>query len=490
MTRRVADIVPGARIVTGSRGYVEFPPTADQDGLAIVTVAEDEEGLHFVNAAGAIRRFERPRDPWSSEKLRMPSEVLWTVPVPAATDDELRRLASVTTLQRRHGGEKPWMLHVQAVVDGIALALPVLPAADAERRGVLGVRDDDAPDAVVGNAAVWTRMVRVGTEDPSFRKGALVVMWPDKARIVDGLALHSVQAAMAVASGSVVEIGAWLPGTMGHSSYYSAPYHGVSEIDEEELRARLREQPDEALIFGYVDGDGRGGLSLGTSGITFHHVDDPVTDVYGMDDPELGLWLAADARWRGSGEDVEIESDLRPATLADLERFGHSAADFRTEVAGHFDVHPDEVPEDVAEQAIAQAAEIAARDSWIEKIRKPWTDAYAGIACGDHRVRQALWDVVSEAARRAMSADGLALEHRNGLPALVWPEASLTWQEDRLLTFHADGRAPVRQRVHDVRATESEPALALYSWLESRPEHVDRSTPHDPRTVVPVRPAD
>lgn len=493
MTVRVSDIVPGARLVTGRRIHCVG---RDIDGIvsefSVVTVKEDEEGLYFLNHAGDPRRIRPNTDAYATSKLHIPHEVMWSMPIPEATDEELRRLVAATAgVGGSHGRDKPWLLHVQSTTEGMACALPVLPVADERSAGKLYTEDDDLPEYVVGNAAIWAHMVRIErtAEDWALRPGALVVMWPGKARIVDGLPLHKARHLIDIMTCSVERLGAWLPKSLSPASYYSGPFVDVAEIEEEEERARLRTQPNQALVYGYVDGDQRGGTMLGTSGITFHHADDLMTNLFGMDDPELGLWVADDAVWTGSGEDVEIQSDMRPATMEDLQRFGWDAEDLHGEIAGHFDVSLDRVPEDICEQAMLQAAEVAAVQDWEESVRKPWSDVSMTLSerrsVLDYRMRGALTDFASEARSRLLASDGMEIVADEKAMALTWPGASLSAAEDGTLevtTPQGTNTFPPRSRTE--RRDVFEP---LMEWLATRPEHVERNRPNDPRTIMPVR---
>lgn len=491
MSARTADIVPGARLVVGRT--IHCAPR-DLSGMVsefdVVTVQKDDGGLFFVNRNGGRRDFEPNRDPYTTARLRIPSEVVWTLPVPEATDEELRRLVTGAVGTARHNGrDRPLLLHVQSVHDGLALALPVLPKGDDRNVGGIHPRDEGIPDYVVGNAAIWAHMVRISRSDDDWalRPGSLVIVWTGKAYVADGLPVHTVRHMIDVLTCSIERLGQWLPQSLSPVGYYSGPFDDVHEIEEEELRARLRTEPNEALVLGYEDGGSRGGMLLGTSGITFHHSDDSLASMFGGEDPPLGLWLAADATWTGEGEDVQIESDLRPATMADVERFGWDADEIRTEIAGAFDVPSERIPEDICAQVLAQAAETDALETWEHAVRSAWTDQYTLLLKGhpvSYAMRYPMQDLVSMARSELCAIDGLDLTIAEDRVSARWPGASAEVLPDgEIVITLPDGvsRHPAKRR------TDGEDIFRpLIDWLQSRPEHTGRKRPDDPRTVVPV----
>ena len=496
MSVRMADIVPGARLVTGRRVQCAG---RDLSGIvsefAVVTVEQDEQGLYFVNAAGTRRRFERNTDAYATTPLRIPHEVLWSMPLPEATDEELRRLVvGATGVYGGGSRDKPLLLHVQSVTDTIAFALPVLPTGDERSVGSIYIHEARRPDYVVGNAAISSHMVRIdrGDDQWTLRPGALIVMWPGKAMIVDGLPLHSVKHMIDVMRCSIERLGVWLPKSLSPVGYHSGPFHDVLEIEEEEERAHLRTQPNQALVFGYLDGDGRGGLSLGTSGITFHHSDDLMTDIFGMDDPELGLWVADDAKWTGSGEDVEIESDMRPATAEDIARFGWDEDGIRREIAGNFDVCVDLVPVDICEQAMRQAQEVADVQAWEHSIALGWTNAMMGLDADrkpdSFAMRYPITDFITAARSRLLASDGMEIIAEDDLRGLRWPGAQISASREGVLMVVTP--EDTRTFLRNSRISREAMFAPLMEWLAQRPEHAKRRTPDAPRTIVPVRSQD
>jgi hypothetical protein len=492
MTARTADIVPGARLVVGRA--IHCAPR-DLSGMVsefdVVTVREDETGLFFVNRGGGRRDFEPNRDPYSTAKLRIPSEVVWTIPVPEATDEELRRLVTgAIGLARSHGSDKPLLLHVQSVHEGVAYALPVLPKGDDRNIGSICPRDEGIPDYVVGNAAIWAHMLRIErkADDWALRPGALVVAWTGKAHVADGLPVHTVRYMIDVLACSVERLGQWLPQSLSPVGYYSGPFHDVHEIEEEELRARLRTEPDEALVLGYMDGDRRAGMLLGRSGITFHHADDALASMFGSDDPPLGLWVAEDTKWAGEGEDVQIDFDLRPADMADVERFGWDADDIRIEIAGDHGVPVDLVPEDICAQILEQAREVDALERWEDAIRKAWTDTSAQLSQeprAAYTMRYPMQDFVSMARSRLCAIEGLDLAVGEDRISMRWPGASIEVLADgETVVSLPDG---VRSYPPNTRVDRQDIFQPMIDWLTARPEHAERTRPDDPRTVMPVR---
>jgi hypothetical protein len=495
MTVRSADIVPGARVVLGRKIYCSPRDLSEIAGeFDVALVQQDDDGLFFVNRAGRRRDFEPNRDPYASAKLRLPGEVIWTIPVPEASDEELRRLAiGAAGIAPGRAIDKPWLLHVQSIHDGIAYALPVLPCGDERNLGSISPRDELEPDYVVGNAAIWAHMVRIQRKEDDWplRAGALIVAWTGKAHIVDGLPVHTVRHMIDVLACSVERLGTWLPRSLSPVGYYTGPFLDVHEIEEEELRARLRTQPNEALVLGYLDGDRRQGQLLGTSGITFHNVDDALSSMFGGGDPDLGLWVAQDATWVGEGEDVEIESDMRPATMADVERFGWDAGDIRREIAGSLGVSFDDVPEDICGQVMAQAAEVHALETWEDAIRCAWTAKSGTLSDGSvasHVMRYPLQDFFSMARTHLCAIDGLDLSASDDRISAAWPGASVEARADgELVVTLPDG---VRSYPRNARVDRKDIFQPMIDWLLARPEHTERTRPHDPRTVVPVRPVD
>jgi len=492
MSVRIADIVAGARLVVGRA--IHCAPR-DLSGMVsefdVVTVEQDETGLFFMNRGGARRDFEPNRDPYTTARLRIPSEVVWTIPVPEATDEELRRLVTgAVGLARRSSSDKPLLLHVQSVHEGLAYALPVLPKGDDRNIASIHPREEGIPDYVVGNAAIWAHMLRIERKDDDWglRPGALIVAWTGKAHVVDGLPVHTVQYMIDVLACSVERLGQWLPQSLSPLGYYSGPFHDIHEIEEEELRARLRTEPDEALVLGYMDGDRRAGMLLGTSGITFHHADDPLASMFGGGEPPLGLWLAEDTRWTGEGEDVEIESDLRPATMADVERFGWDADDIRTEIAGDVGVRIDLVPEDICAQILEQAREVDAVERWEDAIRDAWTGKsvlLSGESKLSYMMRYPMQDFVSMARSHLCAIDGLDLAVGEDRISMRWPHASIEVLADgEIVVSLPDG---VRSYPRTTRVDRKDILQPMIDWLTSRPEHAERTRPDDPRTVVPVR---
>lgn len=492
MTTRTSDIVPGARIVLGRTIHCAARDLSDLNvEFDVVHVEQDEKGLFFVNKGGRRRDFEPNRDPYSNAKLRMPGEVIWTRPVPEATDEELRRLViGAHGAPRRNSSDKAFLLHVQCVHGDIAYAVPVLPRADGRSEGSIYPRDDATPDYVVGNAAIWSHMVRIHRkeEDWALRQGALVVAWTGKAYISDGLPVHTVCHMIEVMTCSVERLGQWLPENLSPGGYHTGPFHDVLEIEDEEERARVRQQANEALVLGYVDGDSRGGTLLGTSGITFHHVDDAISSMFGAGDPPPGLWVAHDCQWVGEGENVEIDFDLLPATMGDIERFGWDADGIRTEIAGYLGVPDDQVPEDICAQIVAQAHEFHALETWEEGIRGAWTEKAGLLSVGDgssHMMRYPLQDFISMARSRLCAIDGLEMAIGKESMALRWPGASIEMLADgeTIVTLPTG----VSSYPRGARIDRKDMFQPLVDWLTSRPENTERTRPDDPRTVVPVR---
>lgn len=491
MTVRSKDVVPGARLVTGRRLHHSLARIGRPDErFEVVVVQQDEQGLHFVTANGTRRAIERSVDPYASSPLRIPHEVVWTVPVPAATDDELRMLATGAALYAtRRDSEKPWLLHVQSVVDGKGIALPVMPKADDVRRGALSFTDDDAPDYVVGNVAIWSHMVRFETGDRYLRAGTLVAMWPDEARIEDGLPVHRAAEIVEVMACSVERLGAWMPTSMGHESYFTAPFAGIRSIVEAEEHAWLRTQPDEALFLGYRDGDEKGAIPLGRSGMALHYSDDIVLDVFGTDDARPGLWLATDARWTGSDDSVEIASDIVPATMEDLARFGLDEDSLRSEIAGHMGVDASDVLDDICVNAIAQARETDEMDRWQEAVDASWRSVrdrfWSSSPRCTHATRLILERFADAARGRGLWADGVEFGVQDEEASLSWPEASVRVSTDGgvEITTPSEVRRSDPAR-HDDMADVFRPLL---KWLETRPEQSMRKRPDDPRTVLLLR---
>lgn len=503
-TVRIKDIVAGARIVTGHRSY--WSPTRpnshpDADELACVVIEQDGEGLFFLNPAGVAQRFVPNPDKWSDVKMRLPHGVLWTIPIPAATDEQLKRLAMATVGLNgiASGSDRPWLLHVHAVEQGVAYATPLVPKEDVRGPGTITVDERYPADRKVGSVSVWNRTVRIEAADDLCRAGTLCIMWPDKARMAGGMPLHRAKAFMTVAElEDVAAVGAWLPETLGHESYYTSIFADVSDIDEEELRAELREEPNEALVLGYLDGDTRTGTLLGKSGITFHHSDDTMVDLLGMDDAELGLWLATDAKWTGSGEDCEIQADWRPATIEDVERFGYTHEGFLNEIAGDLDVRQGEITADLLAQTIAQAEEVCAKDAWATEIRRTWF-AIAQDLSALRRHPNPDWktflgmsileDLAREAGNRSIQPDGWSIEHDEESMRLVWPEGSIEARSDRTITLGVQDQ-PYETFVTDTSDTRASGIERTLEWLASRPANIERTIPNDPRTVHVLRPSE
>lgn len=491
MGRRASDIVPGARIVVGR--MVHYASRDLSDIVAefdAVVVRQDDRGLFFVNRTGARRDFVPERDPYSASRLRMPGEVMWTLPVPEASNEELCRLVAGTVgSPRDRSGQKPLLLHVQSVNGDVAYALPVLPRGDDRNERSLQPRYDAAPDYEVGNAAIWAHMMRITrrVEDWALRPGALVVAWMGMAHIADGLPVHQIRHMIEILRCSVERLGEWLPASLSPLGYHNGPFHDVLEIEEEEVRARVRLEPSEALVMGYLDGDTRGGRLLGTSGITYHHADDALSSMFGADDPPLGLWVAKDARWTGEGEDVEIDFDLVPATMADVERFGWSAESLRTEIAGDLDVSVDRVPDDICTQILAQASEVHALERWKDAIGAAWDEKSGQLSNGSlasYEMRYPLRDFMSMARSHLCAIDGLDLAVADDSISLRWPEASVeALANGEIVVTLANDVVSYPRNGSVSRKDMFQPVI---DWLTTRPEHTNRERPDDPRTVAPV----
>lgn len=121
-------------------------------------------------------------------------------------------------------------------------------------------------------------------------------------------------------------------GTYGHRTEAARavpPVQGLSDpsvMERRRIEAIAETQDDEALALWYETGDGLACHVLAASGAAFLRAEVP-EDHFDGDDVGPGLWLLADARdWRLVSADGErergVDGGWRPATPADLERFG------------------------------------------------------------------------------------------------------------------------------------------------------------------------
>jgi hypothetical protein len=101
----------------------------------------------------------------------------------------------------------------------------------------------------------------------------------------------------------------------------------VAEIENQVWQARLRQQPDEAIVL-WLDDDSREGEThpfiLGFTGHLFNTVDD-LGDYIELDDVKEGLWLMKNPAFNGGYDyegnyDCELNVDYFPATHEDLKR--------------------------------------------------------------------------------------------------------------------------------------------------------------------------
>ena len=396
--RRLGSLPAGTRVLTGSARTFwprDMPVTEAYatHGINLMTVTATGPGsVTLAGEDGTERNVEIDLD-GRSKDWRL--GLLWTDALPDGPVEAVKAYASVLLA----GEAKTILLHVEEVDGGHASCRLVQPAGflrpDAAVEHGPDTEDEVWAGDVAGNAAWWGEPLTLAlpsladmqkavpgsvsraVEMLACRGGDLVGGIGFRCDIEEGRTVTRVVGPIRIGNFSLDGLGAFLPWGVGETrspvakgmedqfdlALYSGPA-GFQEYREAEEVARVRLEPDEALVAWYRPVDAEPGddstacTFLGVSGITFHRVDS-VEDYFFGAGVEEGLWVLRNARgWsyedREGGWDSGIDGDWEPATEADLARFGYDAEGASNEIADRIEVDP---RPDLAAELMAKAAE-------------------------------------------------------------------------------------------------------------------------------------
>ncbi len=285
----------------------------------------------------------------------------WTDPLPRGTAGQGAAFVAAMLGERR----QPMLLWV-GKPGASGTPARIVTMADGDDPGLVHrMHDMDRADAAGpatwarsahGAAWIWDPEVTLRPSE-NLAEGDLVV-GPISCEIVDGDVVTRVEEPVVLGNfPDAGAVGAFVPdvASTGHSAWWGPL--GPEHHEQEAALAQARTEPDEALVLtvhGCADPH-----VLATTGASFFWSDDTAATLSG-ESLEPGLWVMENAKWwtdtSYEGEhDSGIDGDWRPATPADLERFGIDAH----EIADAIEVDPAEV--DV--NALCDAAERACEAS-------------------------------------------------------------------------------------------------------------------------------
>lgn len=386
--RRLRELALGTRVLTGRpRTYIGLPhQTLTGEELRIETiVASDRDGIILERADGS--RQAHQYQPHTENQLRYGPGVVWTDDLPTGPDADVLAYAEALLVAKGNCG----LFHLRSIDGDVATAALVRPRGYVEDElrertplseppshlivAANGDEGDRWEGHSVGNASFWKTEVKVRVPDGiELKAGDLVALTGYRCEIVDDAPLVvPVQGFAHLGNHDEAGVGGFLPWCAVSKAEYDAVVEkgwgsvpggwGVTpgslfDLMEEDLLARVRLEPSEALFLWYRPVDGKEGETacscLGSTGIAFHRQDCIEDNFYGQD-VEEGLWVYEKAKaWAyqsHEGEwDAGIDGDWRPATVEDLARFGYSPEDMDREI-------PDRTEEDFVEgRAVAMMA--------------------------------------------------------------------------------------------------------------------------------------
>lgn len=347
------DFIPGFRFVTGEWSSPLFKTWGSSTRrAALLHTVISRDGDIFITRdqnnkehTGLLRPGMGPS--LGLDERMMSTEIMWADPLPSGPFDEIRVLADAML----HNGwrNRPYLLLCDALgADGAAMCRMIHPeevglASDArftmeptayaaQQHGTVFVLDEIITVAA-GADLPWEGWENVPQPYHPVPGDFFIAM-----DLTTGAALPPVITSahlLKIASGMSAErIGEWMPSTVRRQGVLGISL-GIAtrnDLDFELDRAHARLQPDEIIVISVPTAKDDVHLQvLSKTGIKLHEVDCPSDDLYGTD-LEPGIWLGSDIVWYDAGDDgAEWEADFRPATRADLDRHGLSAAEILSE---------------------------------------------------------------------------------------------------------------------------------------------------------------
>lgn len=378
----------------GSRQYFRFP----EYQICSVEEHDPSSGMSRLRKPdGTIIEVNQKTGniPGSRDRL------LWTDLLPSGSDEQVLAYCKAIggAEDSKDFSNRGILLHVERIEDNVTYARPVFPAGALTSRDPEAWVEDPWTGTTVGNAAFWPDQVMAVThsareaESLEASAGTTPVVArlreevPVEARVGDLIAAPYFKFTLdgerlrALVDHPVIvgnyptrdDLGAFLPWgakPMGwddlHPSWTlysrSNDTRAANDMDIcfEVSRAHARTEPDEALVLWYKGPSDRereiSFVVLGRSGIIFHEIDTADDYFYGWDE-QPGLWLVENLKYWShrdyEGEyDCGLEGDVRPATLADVERFGYTMDSLDAEIIAATDGEC--LAEDEAEQGVAE----------------------------------------------------------------------------------------------------------------------------------------
>jgi len=345
------EIAVGHRIVSVSRLAYGLNKTRTLEGPSVERVVEvDEDARRLGHAMRLVlegpegrREVHMAHTGFRRDPRR---EILWSDPLP---EDDAQAIALVAAAFLRDSGYASLLFWAGPSHDGVSYCHLVTDVVHAE-------------EAMVATDGMFYSPHGIPMRLPDgVAAGTLIGVDRLRAEMVDGRCIHTPANVVTVMTGVTLAEACAIPVVERRRSDFPVGNFGsMHEVMEAEELAYARNEPSEALVVSWMDGDSRQVHVLGSSGIAFHHQDDIACYVEGHIVGD-GLWLIANAEMHGyhdheGGYDQDLDADAVPADHDAIRRLFGPVAEIAREMV---DVIGDPVE---ADDLIAQAVKADEED--------------------------------------------------------------------------------------------------------------------------------